>query len=195
MAEEITISKERVRQIRSVYFSFCSQTSGKAALKIRRAQRAVKKLRAQKLQRESRDDFAPTLALLKARGITYDIVPCMQIETTAKECTINSKRVSVHQVTRSAVTSPRTKAVYARFNLLAHRVSAVDILVLHIRVVGYEETVYVIPSKIVVRHYGSARKSLYLHVPLIDRPVYNNNYPRVRWADYKDAWHHLAPPK
>lgn len=147
------------------------------------------------LRERKRDEDAkkkPKLALLKSIldvvGLKFEVV-AGQYHWLAhpSKVLINGYRCKLYWCKTALPTHEKSNHIYYRANGAGDSVEWADFLIVMCGFHG--EQTFVLPSKLVRETYPSYRTIM--HIPAERYEVYNNQYPKLPWWNYYEAWSQL----
>jgi hypothetical protein len=105
---------------------------------------------------------------------------------------INGRICSIRVINGAFPTRKDCTNVYGRLTTQLKTLKEEDFLIISLSSIGFSKTAFVVPTSVLLDQFkpGQAEKRFYL--PIIKRPVYNNNEPAIDFWQYENAWHLLA---
>lgn len=179
------VSRERIRQIHAAYFA-PFDISGRERYKI------ITKGR-QKVKAIAHAEGVEKLWALIAAGEELGlIVEPIVTEYNSSRCYPNLARVNgrlcgVHYAKK--ISHQSTHRYYFHVNIAKNLIENAEFTIIF---TGEDaRPAFILPSKIILNLDWRDRYYKSLYIPEKKLPAYNNQYPKIDWWKYKEAWHQL----
>lgn len=198
IAELAGLSRERVRQIYNRDFRDLFQ--GESGRKRFSAYLLNKRLvQAKERQRKVFTELHPIVERAHAAGCTVDFIykrDCnANREIERRLLAINGRRCLIYpSVSRAALQGRGCKRRYLSITVSYDLLSHVQAVVIRTKARKHAEHIFLIPSKVLLKAYFAPFKpSTRLYISVEKLAPYQNQFPRVDYWKYEDAWDLLRP--
>jgi hypothetical protein len=179
------VSRERIRQIHKAYFApfdISGRERYKAITKVRQKQKAI-------AQAEDVDKLWALMAVGQERGLKVEPIVT---HYNLSRCYPNLARVNSHLCGVHYAKELSHQSAYRHYfhiSITRNLIDGTDFTIIFTR--GDAKPAFIIPSKIIsgLNWKGKPYKALY--IPEKKLPAYNNQYPKINWWRYEEAWHQL----